>query len=164
MALATPSNPAQYPIMMDKVSLLTASTVELGISGNPRSDIIRLLGPAVEAVLHFQSILSSVSLFVCLRVWFVASIACANILYASKIMALNALVATKFGAFHGATITSKAVAGVWNSRRIQALRKKLFYEFAVFILGGGNILFIILFWPGWWVLGGGIWGFWMLLS
>lgn len=32
------------------------------------------------------------------------------------------------------------------------MRKKLFDEFAFFILGGGHRVILMLFWPGWWVL------------
>ncbi|KAF7539601.1 hypothetical protein G7Z17_g12399 [Cylindrodendrum hubeiense] len=149
---------------MDKASLLTASRVELGVSVNPRSDIIRLLGPALEIAFRFQSLISSVSLFLCLRAWFLATVTLANILYASKIVALQALIATKFGAFHSYTMSTRAADGVWNSKSIQKLRKKLFYEFAVFILGGGNCVFILVFWPGWWVIGGASWGVWMLIG
>jgi len=38
----------------------------------------------------------------------------------------------------------------------------MFFEFAVFILGGGNQVILIVFWPGWIVVGGGVWGMWMV--
>jgi hypothetical protein len=149
---------------MDKATLLTASKVELGASGNPRSDIIRLLGPALEIALHFQSFISSVSLFLCLRACSIANLTCTHILIATKILVLKAFVATKFGAFHAIIMSSNAIVSLWNSRNIQALRKKLFYEFAVFVLGGGNILFVLLFWPGWWLIAAASWGLWTLCS
>lgn len=34
----------------------------------------------------------------------------------------------------------------------EGLRKKLWFEFMVFVLGGGNGLFLLVFWPGWIVL------------
>ncbi|RDA89876.1 hypothetical protein CP533_6656 [Ophiocordyceps camponoti-saundersi (nom. inval.)] len=49
------------------------------------------------------------------------------------------------------------VATVWQSRSVQLIRARLFYEFALFILGGGNILFLLLFWPGWLVIGLVLW-------
>jgi hypothetical protein len=42
------------------------------------------------------------------------------------------------------------------------MRKKLFMEFMIFVLGGGNQLILVLFWPGWVIVGGGIWGVWSL--
>ncbi|KAH7163476.1 hypothetical protein B0J13DRAFT_616070 [Dactylonectria estremocensis] len=149
---------------MDKASLLTASRVELGVSVSPRSDVIRLLGPALEIAVRFQKALSSVTLFLCIKAWFLASLTFVNILYATRIAAVKAFVATKFGAFHGYTMSTTAANGVWNCQTVQKLRKKLFYEFAVFILGGGNWVFVLVFWPGWWVIAGAFWGIWMLTS
>ncbi|KAH7171396.1 hypothetical protein EDB81DRAFT_638026 [Dactylonectria macrodidyma] len=149
---------------MDRATLLTTSKVELGVSVSPHSDVIRLLGPALEIALRFQRLLSSVTLFLCVRAWFLASLTLVNILYASRIAAVQAFVATKFGAFHCYTMSTRAANGVWNCQTVQKLRKKLFYEFAVFILGGGNCIFVVVFWPGWWVIGGASWGIWMLTS
>ncbi|KAK7408540.1 hypothetical protein QQX98_009301 [Neonectria punicea] len=149
---------------MDKTTFLTASIVELGASVNPRSDIIRLLGPALETAFRFQSLISSLSLFVCVQAWFLASVALVNVLYASKILALQASIATKAGAFHGYAMSNRAAAGIWNSRAIQKLRKKLWDEFALFILGSGNTVITVFFWPGWWVLGGASLSLWLLFG
>ncbi|KAF5007076.1 hypothetical protein FDECE_6580 [Fusarium decemcellulare] len=149
---------------MDKATLLTASKVELAVSPYPRSDIIRLLGPALEIALRFQSLVSTVSIFLCLRACFLASFTFAGVLYASKIVALKAYVATKFSAFHSFNMSSRAAVGVWNSKSVQTLRKKLWYEFAVFVLGSGNVVFLMLFWPGWWLLAGACWSVWMLFG
>ncbi|PTB67623.1 hypothetical protein BBK36DRAFT_1197311 [Trichoderma citrinoviride] len=54
---------------------------------------------------------------------------------------------------HGSAMFAKTVVDFWQSRRIQKIRAKLFYEFAVFILGCGNAFFLLVFWPGWLFLG-----------
>ena len=149
---------------MEKVALLTASKVEPGVSINPRSDIIRLLAPTLEIALRFQSLVSSVSIFLCLRAFFLASFTFAGVLYASKIVAFQAFIATKIGAFHGFTMSSKAIIGAWNSRRVQALRQKLWYEFAIWVLGSGNTVILMVFWPGWWVLAVAVWALWLLFG
>ncbi|KPM37333.1 hypothetical protein AK830_g9239 [Neonectria ditissima] len=149
---------------MDKATLLTASRVELGASVNPRSDLIRLLGPALEAAFRFQNLISSISLFICVQAWFLASVTLVNVVYASKILALQASLATKVGASHGYAMSNQAAAGIWNSRVIQKLRQKLWYEFALFILGSGNTVITLFFWPGWWVLGGASWCLWLLFG
>ncbi|KAG6000926.1 hypothetical protein E4U21_004877 [Claviceps maximensis] len=51
-------------------------------------------------------------------------------------------------------MSAPATAGLWEARSTQALRKKLFYEVAVFILGSGNPVILLLLWPGWLVVGG----------
>lgn len=149
---------------MVKATLLTASKVELSVSTNPRSDIIRLLRPSLQTALRFQSLVGSVSLFVCFRAWFLANFAFAGMLYTSRIVALQVYFATKFGAFHSLSISSKAVVGVWRSKRVQRFRDKLWYEFALFVLGSGNTIFLMLFWPGWWLLAGSCWAVWALFG
>ncbi|KAJ4257532.1 hypothetical protein NW762_008656 [Fusarium torreyae] len=149
---------------MDKATLLTASKVDLSVSTHPRSDITRLIGPSLQIALRFQSLVGSISVFLCLHACFFASITFAAVLYASKIVTLKAFIAAKFSAFHGFNMSSQAAVGVWNSKNVQRLRKKLWYEFAVFILGSGNMVFLMLFWPGWWVLAGACWAVWMLFG
>ncbi|KAF5018239.1 hypothetical protein F66182_9802 [Fusarium sp. NRRL 66182] len=147
---------------MDKATLLTASKVDLSVATHPRSDITRLIGPALQIALRFQSLVGSITVFLCLHACFLASTASATTLYASKIVILNVFIATKFSVYHGFNMSSRAAVGIWNSKNIQKLRRKLWYEFAVFILGSGNLIFLMLFWPGWWVLAGACWAFWML--
>ncbi len=43
-------------------------------------------------------------------------------------------------------------------------RRKVAFEFAVFLLGGGNGLVLLAFWPGWLLVGLGVWLVWCLLS
>lgn len=51
----------------------------------------------------------------------------------------------------------EAVAYVWNSPTVRLVRNRLFHEFAVFILGGGNALILCVFWPGWLLFGLAFW-------
>ncbi|KAH7241838.1 hypothetical protein BKA59DRAFT_214379 [Fusarium tricinctum] len=148
---------------MDKATLLTASKVDLSVS-TPRSDITRLIGPALQIALRFQSLVGCVTVFLCSHACFFASITFAGLLHASKTVTLNAFVAARFSAFLSFNMSTQAVASAWNSKNIQRLRSKLFYEFAVFILGSGNMIFLMLFWPGWWVLAGACWAFWTLFG
>ncbi|KAF5676995.1 hypothetical protein FHETE_1897 [Fusarium heterosporum] len=148
---------------MDKATLLTASKVDLSVS-TPRSDITRLIGPALQIALRFRSLVSSISIFLCLHACFIASITFAGIVYASKTVTTHAFTAAKFSAFYIFNMSTQAVASAWNSKNVQRLRDKIWYEFAVFILGSGNMIFLMLFWPGWWVLASACWAFWMLFG
>ncbi|GAO17344.1 hypothetical protein UVI_02038640 [Ustilaginoidea virens] len=49
-------------------------------------------------------------------------------------------------------MSAHAAAGLREAKPARSLRKKLFYEFAVFILGSGNPLLLMLLWPGWLVV------------
>jgi hypothetical protein len=147
---------------MDKVSLLTASKVEPGSSINPRTTVIRRLGPALAFALRFQYIIGSFSWFLYIQTYFFTSRAFVNAVYASRFLAIRAYLATKFGAFHGVNMSAKALSDLWDAKTTRAVRKKLFYEFAVFILGTGNPFILLLFWPGWLVLGGASLALWRL--
>ncbi|PHH89876.1 hypothetical protein CDD83_5049 [Cordyceps sp. RAO-2017] len=57
-----------------------------------------------------------------------------------------------------------AVAGLWPSRHAQLIRNRLFYEFALFVLGGGNTLILLLFWPGWLLVGLACWAVWQMAA
>lgn len=148
---------------MDKGSLLAASKVEPLVSINPRSTVIGRLWPALAFAVRFQYMISSFSSFLYIQTYFVASLAVVNALYASRFLAIQAYIATRFGAFHGFNMSAKALADFWDAKTTRMLRKKLFYEFAVFILGSGNPIILLLFWPGWLVVGGAsfaLWQFW----
>ncbi|OAQ62164.1 hypothetical protein VFPPC_07173 [Pochonia chlamydosporia 170] len=145
---------------MDKGSLLTASRVEPGVSLNPHSTLISRLGPVLAFAARFQYFISTFSSFLYIHAYFVTSIAFVNALYASRFLAIQAYIATKLGAFHGLSMSARALADVWDAKTTRMLRKKLFYEFAVFILGSGNSVILLLFWPGWLVVGGASFAVW----
>ncbi|KAK2594498.1 hypothetical protein QQS21_007779 [Conoideocrella luteorostrata] len=145
---------------MDKGSLLTASKVEPGVSLNPHSTIISHLAPTLAFVLRFQYLLRSFSSFVYLHASSLTGIALVNALYASQFLVIHAYIAAKFGIFQGLKMSAKAASGVWEAKTTQALRKKLFYEFAVFILGSGNFIILMMLWPGWLVVGGLLFTLW----
>ncbi|KAK3502168.1 hypothetical protein B0T13DRAFT_162278 [Neurospora crassa] len=47
---------------------------------------------------------------------------------------------------------------IWDSRKARQIRKKIEFEFFVWILGPGGNLLCFLLWPGWIVLGVMVWG------
>ncbi|KAK7955789.1 uncharacterized protein PG986_005011 [Apiospora aurea] len=134
-----------------KMDIIAASAKDPNVSVRAqRSEVISHLGPAVQVALQFQRILSVVSLSVLLRTYILAS----HLLLVSKFVAWQALIASRFVLFQ--TVVTSWVAGraAWNCRSMRRLRKKFEYEFYTFILGsGGNGLFCMMFWPGWWILG-----------
>ncbi|KAK8010016.1 hypothetical protein PG990_008981 [Apiospora arundinis] len=140
---------------LSKMGIIAASTKEPNVSGrsgghHQRSEVISHLGPAVQVALQFQRILSVVSLSVLLRTYFLAS----HLLFVSRIVAWQAFVASRFVLFKTAVASRVASQAAWNCKSMRRLRKKCEYEFYTFILGaGGNNLFCMMFWPGWWLMG-----------
>ncbi|CAG8949339.1 hypothetical protein HYFRA_00004965 [Hymenoscyphus fraxineus] len=68
--------------------------------------------------------------------------------YTTVLLVKQAFVLVKYGAW----AVKEGIKRVW--RGSEGLRRKLWFELGVFILGNGNGIFLILFWPGWIVVGG----------
>ncbi|KAI5861546.1 hypothetical protein GGS23DRAFT_138470 [Durotheca rogersii] len=100
-----------------------------------------LLGPTLAAALRCQRLLGVASLFLCAQVCWLAWQAALT----SWSVAVHACAAAV-----RAAVLAKAV---WRSKPVMALRRKVVFEFVALLLGSGNALFLVLFWPGWWVLG-----------
>lgn len=150
---------------MDKVDILTASRMEPSVPlQHHHATIISRLGPTLAYAVHFQNIIGSLSVFICWRAYLLASFSLVRAYYATRFLAFHALVATKLGAFYGATASLSAAAALWNLKTTKMLRDKLFYEFAVFILGAGNGVFLLVLWPGWIVIGGTSFVLWQMYA
>jgi hypothetical protein len=150
---------------MDGPAIITASKVEPVVPFHPHSDLIAILGPTVRYAGYLQAVISSLSVFLGLQAYALASVTFAAALYASKVIAFQAYLATKFGAFYAYLASAKAASEVYRSKTLKMLRRKLFFEFAVFILGGGgNAMILMVFWPGWLVIGGATYAMWQFMG
>ncbi|RFU76840.1 hypothetical protein TARUN_5426 [Trichoderma arundinaceum] len=147
---------------MDKVTLLTASWLEPTAALRPHSTVIARLGRAFAIPLQLHHRFKHISLFICLQSYFVSYALLAGTSYACKNILFYAFIAAAFIFKHGLTMSTKAIFDIWDSRSVQKARARLFYEFAVFILGCGNAMFLVLFWPGWLLLGGAFFALWQL--
>lgn len=79
--------------------------------------------------------------------------ALAYLLFGCNLAVLDALHTTKSLAAMSVTALSKLAWSAWDSKRSRQLRKKLEFEFFVLILGSGNGFILMLFWPGWILIG-----------
>ncbi|KAK1251203.1 hypothetical protein MKX07_005758 [Trichoderma sp. CBMAI-0711] len=167
---------------MDKVTLLTSSRLEPSAGFRPHSSIIVALGSlltvaALPLALEYQARLARLCSSISLRVYnklvslhvytntiIVVVVSLQGYSFISRALLLasscagkhllsHALFASQSFLTHASAMFSKTVVDFWQSRRIQKIRAKLFYEFAVFILGCGNAFFLLVFWPGWIFLG-----------
>lgn len=126
------------------------------------SAAIEQFRPHLEFAIRFRNIISSLSVFLCWQAYCLSSIALQNALYVSKILAFQAYLSSKYGVWYTWLVSSSATSMVWNSRIVQEWRKNSFHNFAVFILGSGNGLILVLFWPGWLLIGGASLAVWQL--
>ncbi|KAL7810906.1 hypothetical protein V8C26DRAFT_233383 [Trichoderma gracile] len=160
---------------MDKVTLLTSSRLQPTAGIRPHSSIIVVLGSLLLRLaalpLAYQARLAQLCSVISLHDFYkhlhvytntvvttIISRALLLLLLASSCagkhhLLSHALFASQSCLTHASAMFSKTVVDFWQSRRIQKIRAKLFYEFAVFILGCGNAFFLLVFWPGWLFLG-----------
>lgn len=144
------------------MAILAAPTSKpnLAMGQRQKSEVIAFF-EARQLTVRCQQVLSSVSLFLLLESYSLASIAAANLLVASSILAARSLVTLKFLAVKTAILLGQSSHAIWESRTIRQCRKKLFFEFMVLVLGpSGNGLLVLIFWPGWLVLSAAVWATW----
>lgn len=119
---------------LSKMAIIAASTRKPRTAMPQISNVATVLAPTLVAIIQGRKLFGAVSRLLGIRArWLVW-----HILYVG-------LMASK----------SLAVVGkvIWETRSVRRLRKKLVFEFFTLILGFGNPLCLMLFWPGWWVLG-----------
>jgi hypothetical protein len=147
------------------MAVLTAFPNPLPIVTTTRDTkpILTILSLALTNSLYFATILQrllSTTLFLLFRTYLLSifllqqsyhasQILLIQTLYASSVLSKNSYWASK----HGMRLLRRSTEG---------MRKKLFYELMVFVLGGGNPAILVVFWPGWIVVGGGVWGIWWI--
>ncbi|KAK6211170.1 hypothetical protein QIS74_10434 [Colletotrichum tabaci] len=139
--------------IMNKVALLTSSTHEPGVTIRRRSDLIALFGPTFDIAIRCQRLVALASTLLFVYGHLLATSTLTSAVVASRLMAAYS--------FHVARTTASTLRGplrlAWNSKRIKRLRKKFFMEFATTILGpGGNMLIVLVFWPGWMIVLGAL--------
>lgn len=143
---------------MNKVSILTASRVEPNVLPYSANGLITTLSPLVYSALQLQRILSAVSLQILLQAYTAACVTMATAVWSSKLFALHAAIAVKGSVW----FSGHAIWWTWTSKGVVALREHTFRNFATWVLGSGNGLILVFFWPGWWCLAGtsyAVWAF-----
>lgn len=135
---------------MDKVSFLTASRVEPSVLPYSTELLFTTLTPLVHSLLHIQRLLSGLSIYLLTQAYTAACITLSTALWSSRFLLINAF----FAAQAAFWISRQAIWRTWTSKKVVALRDATFNSFATWILGSGNGLILMLFWPGWWCLAG----------
>jgi len=143
------------------MSLLAASTSNPSVGLHPSPAAISSLGPLVNAAVQCQKFLSAAVILLSVRTYLVASVIGETLLLASQLAGIRLWLVSRFIANTTLSATRRSLWALWNSKRCRRMRRKLEFEFFVLFLGpGGNTLCLLLFWPGWLVLGLASWAFW----
>ncbi|KAI1090248.1 hypothetical protein F5B19DRAFT_494531 [Rostrohypoxylon terebratum] len=131
---------------LSKVAIIAAPTKEPRAVAQQSFGVATVFAPTFVTILQCQRILDTTFLSLYGRAHWIVS----AILGVCYIMASQAYIASSC-CQHCASTVSKAL---WRTRIVQSLGKKVAFEFFTLFLGsGGNAVCLLLFWPGWWVIG-----------
>jgi len=128
------------------------STPPMAIITSRNANVLTVISPALSHTLYFaailQRLLSTTTVFVLFRAYILSLLLLQQSFYASQTLLIQG--------YNASTILANQMCfvGKYGWKATESLRKKLFFEFIVFILGSGNGLILLVFWPGWIVLGG----------
>lgn len=138
-------------------------TTTLTTSQNAKP-ILALLSPAISNSLYLaailQQLLSTTTIFLLFRTYLLSLFLLQKSYHASQVLLIRSLYASSLLCKTASWTSKRGMRALWKTT--EGTRKKLFREFMIFILGGGNQLILIVFWPGWLLIGGSIWGLWHL--
>ena len=125
----------------------------------PTSNVLSFLPPALTQSLYlaviFQRLLSTTTVFVLFRAYLLSGLLLRQSFFACEILLVQSYYASALVAHQLFLATKQSLRLGW--RATEPLRKKLLFEFMVFVLGSGNGIILLVFWPGWLVVGPGVW-------
>ncbi|KAI1288867.1 hypothetical protein F5Y03DRAFT_73752 [Xylaria venustula] len=114
------------------------------------SQIVSVLVSAVRFAGHYQRIVGRFLLPLLVQ----TSVLAYGLMRLSHFASIQTCLAIGTVAYHSTRLSKQATWTLWNSTQMRRLRKKIEFEFFTLILGaGGNNLCLVIFWPGWWLLG-----------
>ncbi|KAI1634056.1 hypothetical protein F4809DRAFT_544649 [Biscogniauxia mediterranea] len=135
---------------LPKITIMAAPSKKSAAATQQSSDIITVLGPAVELVLRGQQFLGATSILFLFKIPYDVL----RHLLASQIVASQLILTSIRFLSTISTALKRIGSAAWNAKRTRRFRKKLEFEFFTLILSsGGNCLCLMMFWPGWWILG-----------
>lgn len=127
------------------------------LSSTSSTNIVKLLSPALTHSLYFaavfQRLLSTTTLFLFLRAYVSSLFILRQTFHASQLLLMQSSYASALLAKQVYPVFKFTVKKGWKAT--EKFRNKLFFEIMAFVLGsGGNQILLVVFWPGWIVLGG----------
>jgi len=126
------------------------------LSPSQRTNILQLLSPALTHSLYlatiFQQLVSTTTLFLFIRAYISSLFILRQSFCASQILLMQSYYASTRAYKQISPVAKQGLRQGWKAT--ERLRNKLFFEFMVFVLGGGSQVILAVFWPGWIVIGG----------
>ncbi|KAI8956546.1 hypothetical protein F5Y11DRAFT_361634 [Daldinia sp. FL1419] len=131
---------------LSKVAIIAAPTKESRATTNLNARIIAIFMPTLSIILQCQRITAITSTSLRVKAsWLAWQLPLALRVFVDRLNLASRLIGYRVAILGRAT---------WETKPIQRLRKKIMFEFFALLLGScGNSLCLLLFWPGWWLLG-----------
>lgn len=140
------------------MAVLTKSSISTSSSITTITHPVAVVSELTPALVHSANLLSTTALFLILRTSILSQILLKQSFYASQVLVLQTFLASRLVFSHSYAILRKGCRAMW--KRSEPFRDRCFFEFMVWILNP-NALALLIFWPGW-VLLGGVYGVWSL--
>jgi hypothetical protein len=144
--------------------LMASSTPTTLTTSQNTKPILALLSPALSSSLYLaailQQLLSTTTIFLLFRTYLLSLFLLQQSYHASQVLLIRSLYASSLLCKNASWASKQGMRLLWKST--EGIRRKLFREFMIFILGGGNQLILVVFWPGWILVGVSVWGVWRL--
>lgn len=126
------------------------------LSPRPRKELISaIVSPALINSIYLatalQWFLSNTTIFLLLRAHLISMVLLRQGVFASQVLLIRGYYASMALGRQLLWTVKKVMQVAWKP--VEKLRQKLFLEFMHFVLGGGNGLVLLVFWPGWLFLG-----------
>lgn len=131
---------------LSKVAIIAAPTKEPRAVSQQSLSVATVFAPTFVTILQCQQLLDAILFSLHGRAHWIIW----RMLDVCYIIASQAYIASSYCQHYGIAVAK----ALWRTRIVQALGKKIAFEFFTLFLGsGGNALCLLLFWPGWWVIG-----------
>ncbi|KAI0403792.1 hypothetical protein F4802DRAFT_278452 [Xylaria palmicola] len=136
------------PLSLPNAGVIAAPVKHSATVSHQGSWVLATLVPGLRLAGYYQQLLGSLLLSLVLQ----GSLLASQVPHLCRSAATQMIQVTKSTAYNAIQLFVRAAWTLWDSPRGRRLRKKIEFEFFTLILGGGNGICLVLFWPGWGIL------------
>jgi hypothetical protein len=164
MGLSPPTSslPTQAPALTSTLHqtsllprLLNTTTSFLYLRAYILTHILSFLPPLYYLTTVLSRLISNTTRVPTLQLFILSQVLLIQAYWVASLLAVQSYYASLLVLRQGWWLGKGGVRYAWKGS--EGLRKKLWFELVVFVLGNGNGIVLILFWPGWIVIAGICW-------
>ncbi|KUI54525.1 hypothetical protein VM1G_10244 [Cytospora mali] len=135
------------------VTMATTQTSAESMCLQQKSELVNKYALELSSAFQYSSAVRS-ALFIFAQHFFRINHAVFSFLvFGGTVAALQTYLITKDLTMRSTAALARLASTAWNSKQSRRLQKKVEFEFFVLILGCGNSFCLVVFWPGWILIG-----------